>query len=158
MKLQELNESIKQFEIDDALLSLRSNHYFFVQNGLRGASEFENGKCFEFAVGLYNFLKSVGEQPELIFLVGNMKKSEAAWYDTTEFDPTQEHPFHTIVKVRKFYYDANGKLGNKREIATMWPKFRNKKLVPTTLTDVMGYVKDKKIAEIVEQTLKEFKS
>ena len=84
----------------------------------------------------YNFLKSKGDQPELIFLVGNMKKAEAAWYDTTEFDPTQEHPFHTIVKVRKFYYDINGKLGTKREISAMWTKFRNKKLVSVSVEDV----------------------
>lgn len=157
MKLEQLNEAIKQFIIDDAIASLRSNHYFFVQNGLRGASEFTNGKCFEFAIALYNYLKSKGEQPQLIYLMGNMKKSEARWYDTTEFDPTQEHPFHTIVQVRKFYYDINGKLGNKRDIATGWPKFRNKQLVPTTYEDVMQYVKDKKIIEDIETVLKEFK-
>lgn len=155
MKLQDLNESIKQFEIDDTIASLRMNHYFFAQNGLRGISEFETGKCFEFALGLYNFLKSKGEQPELIFLVGNMKKAEAAWYDTTEFDPTKEHPFHCIIQVRKFYYDINGKLGNKREITAMWPKFRNKKLIPTSVSDVVGYIKDKKLVDSIEQTLKD---
>lgn len=155
MKLQQLNEAIKQFVIEDTILSMLNNHYFYAQHGLRGRSEFENGKCFEFAIGLYNFLKSKGEDPELIFLVGNMKKSEAAWYDTTEFDPTQEHPFHTIVKLRKFYYDVNGKLGNKREIASRWYKFRNKKLIPTTVADVMGYVKDKELADAVEQALKD---
>lgn len=155
MKLEDLNESIKQFEIDDTILGLRMNHYFFAQNGLRGQSEFENGKCFEFALGLYNFLKEKGENPEMMFLVGNMKKSEAAWYDTTEFDPTKEHPFHCIVKVRKFYYDINGKLGNKREIAGMWPKFRNKKLIPTTVAEVAGYAKDRKLSDAVEKTLEQ---
>jgi hypothetical protein len=158
MKLTQLNEAIKQYTIDDTIASLRSNHYFFVQNGLRGSSEFENGKCFEFAMALYNYLKTKGEQPELIFLVGNMKKSEAAWYDTTEFDPTQEHPFHTIVQVRKFYYDINGKLGNKREIATMWPKFRNKKMVVATVDEVKSYVKDNKLVDSIISTFQEFKT
>ena len=146
--------AIKQFVIDDTVASLRCNHDFFVQNGLRGPSEFETGKCFEFALSLFNFLKTKGEHPELMFLVGSMKKAEAAWYDTSVFDPTKEHPFHCIVKVRKFYYDINGKLGNKREITAMWYKFRNKKLIPASVSDVESFVKDKKLVDSIEVSLR----
>lgn len=153
MKLGEiLVEAIKQYDIDELITRIRNNQYLYTEQGLRGPSTFESGKCYEFALALYNFLKSKGDQPELIFLVGNMKKAEASWYDTTEFDPTKEHPFHTIVKVRKFYYDINGKLGTKREIAAMWTKFRNKKLVGVSVEDVKKYITDSGLVDTLEKT------
>jgi len=150
MKLEQLNESIKQYEIDELVSRVRNNTMFYVENGLRGPSAFETGLCYEFALGLYNFLKSVGDKPELIFLVGNMKKAEAKWFETEDFDPSTEHAFHTIVKVRKHYYDINGRLGNKRDIVAMWSKFRRKKLVTTTPQEVKKYIKKNNIVKHLE--------
>ncbi len=153
MKLHEiLVEAVKQYDIDELITRIRNNQYLYTEQGLRGPSTFESGKCYEFALALYNFLKSKGDQPELIFLIGNMKKTEAAWYDTTEFDPTKEHPFHTIVKVRKFYYDINGKLGNKRDISAMWSKFRKKKMVVITVDDIKKYITDLGLVDTLEKT------
>lgn len=154
MTLLQLNESIKQYDLDNLLLSIRNNHYFYAENNLRGPSSFEDGYCYEFALAFYNFLKSQGESPELIFLVGNMKKADAEWYDTTDFDPTTEHPFHTIVKVRKFYYDINGKLGNKREILARWYKFRRKKLLPIEPNVLNPYIKNHQLVKTLENLFK----
>lgn len=154
MTLVQLNEAVKQYDLEDLISAIRNNHMFYAENSLRGYSVFESGLCYEWALAFYNFLKTKGEQPELVFLIGNMKKAEAAWYDTTEFDPTTEHPFHTIVKVRKFYYDINGKLGNKREITAMWPKFRNKKLVSVEPSEVKKYVKKNQIVKDLEELFK----
>jgi len=150
LKLKQLNEnllieSIRQYDIDQLIHQFRNNTMFYVERGLRGASVFESGMCYEFALSLYNFLKENGEKPQLVFLVGNMKKAEAQWYATEDFDPTTEHPFHTIVKVRKYYYDINGRLGNKREILAKWYKFRRKKLVEVEYNDVNKYAKNKNI-------------
>lgn len=127
---------------------------FFISHNLRGPSAFEGGLCYEFALGLNNFLKSVGEKPELVFLIGNMKKEDAKWSKTDDFDPSTEHPFHTIVKVRKYYYDINGRLGNKREIKAMWSKFRNKKLVTVEPHEVKKYVKHSAVMNDLEAALK----
>jgi hypothetical protein len=156
MNLNQLNESIKQYNINNLIRTLRNDHYFFINNGLHGYTVFESGKCFEFAMGLYNHLKSIGENPNLIFLVGNMKKSEAQYHDVDEYDPSQEHVFHTIVQVRKFYYDINGKLGNKRDISAMWDKFRNKKLIQTTPEQLTQYITDKKLIEALENQFKSY--
>lgn len=149
-----LLKSIKQYEIDEMISKLRNDYTFYTGRGLRGSSIFEGGFCFEFALALYKYLKTKGEKPELVFLVGNMKKSDAAWYNTTEFDPTKEHPFHTVVKVRKFYYDINGRLGNKREILSMWYKFRKKKMVVTDFKEVEKYVNEQSLLKDLEELFK----
>lgn len=148
---EQLDEAVKQYDIDEMIGNLRNNHMFYAERGLRGPSTFEEGSCYEFALALYNFLKTKGEKPELVFLVGNMKKADAEWYDTTEFDPTQEHPFHTVVKVRKFYYDINGRLGNKRQIMAEWSKFRRKKMVGVEVRDVKKYVKKQSLVKDLEE-------
>jgi len=149
-----LNEAVKQYTIDEIIASIRNNTMFYIENGLRGYRTFESGLCYEFALGLYKFLKSNNEPAELIFLVGNMKKADAAWYDSDEFDPTTEHPFHTIVKVRKYYYDINGRLGTKREIVAIWNKFRRKQLVVTDVNGIKPYIKKPEIVKHLELLFK----
>ncbi len=148
---EQLDEAVKQYDIDEMIGNLRNNHMFYAERGLRGASTFETGMCYEFALALYQFLKTKGENPELVFLVGNMKKADAEWYDTEEFDPTTEHPFHTVVKVRKYYYDINGRLGNKREILAMWSKFRRKKVVVVEPNEVKKYIKKPQMVKDLEE-------
>lgn len=159
MKIQQmLFEGIKQYQIDETIRRLRSDGRFFLDNGLRGPSVFENGLCYEFALALYNYLKSIGEDSEILFLMGSMKKTEAQWYyspETDEFDPRTDHPFHTLIQVRKFYYDINGKLGDKRNIASMWYKFRNKRLVKTTPEELKSFIKHHELVSFLEQKLKE---
>jgi hypothetical protein len=157
MRLSTLLEaSMKQYNIEQIISDLNRNSMFFIERGMRGPSAFESGKCYEFALALHTYLESIGEKSEIIFLVGNFKKSQVKWYfdGTEDFDPTMEHPFHTIVKVRKFYYDANGRLGNKRDITSNWPKFRNKRLVTATVDDIKQYIKDH---QLVTDLITEFK-
>jgi len=154
MNLNQLNENIKQYDINNLIQQLRRDYYFFIKNGLRGPEVFESGKCFEFSLGLYNHLIKRGETPEIIFLIGNMKKSEAVWDENKDvFDPTEQHPFHTIIKVRKFYYDINGKLGNKRDITAMWHKFRNKVLLKVTPDQTIEHAHDKNLIIELENQL-----
>ena len=150
-ELEPLDEAMKQYDIDTMIHNLRNNQMFYLERGLRGPLTFDEGSCYEFALALYNYLRSKGERPQLVFLVGNMKKADAQWYDTTEFDPTQEHPFHIVVKVRKYYYDINGRLGNKREILAMWSKFRRKKMVDVEPKDVKKYIQKKSLVTDLEE-------
>jgi len=147
IELEELDEAVRQYDIEKLIANMGREMMFFVNNGLKGPSDFQSGLCYEFALGLYNFLKGKGERPELVFLVGNMKKAEAKWYKTEEFDPSTEHPFHTVVKIRKHYYDINGRLGTKRQIVAGWPSFRRKKLVITDVQSVKKYIKKPKIVK-----------
>ncbi len=151
IEIEELDEAVRQYDIEKLIGNMGRETMFFVNNGLKGPSVFESGLCYEFALGLYNFLKSKGEKPELVFLVGNMKKAEAQWYKTEDFDPSTEHPFHTVVKIRKHYYDINGRLGTKRQIVSMWPKFRRKKLVITDTKSVKKYIKKTKVVKELEK-------
>lgn len=149
MKLEQLNESIKQMDFDDTIHQFRNYFAMYrTELGLTSYRDFENGYCYDFAMGLYNFLKNQKEQPELIFITGNMLKNRAVIFDV---DPKEVQPFHTVVKLRKHYYDINGRLGNKREIVSRWSYFRNKKMIPVSYDDVKKYSKDQNIVKKVEE-------
>ena len=77
-----------------------------------------------------------------------MLKDEAQWRGV---DNKWNHPFHTIVKVRKYYYDINGRLGTKREIVARWPNFRNKKVIEVSEQDVKKYIKYPEMVKELEE-------
>lgn len=152
-----LFEILSQKNIERVIADFRNNSNFYKENNLRGPSVFENGLCYEFAIALHNYLNSIGEKNDILFLMGSMKKNEAKWYgfEEGEFNPTTDHPFHTIIKIRKFYYDINGRLGAKRDIYSMWSKFRGKRLVHATKKELLPYIKNKEIVFKIEKLLKE---
>lgn len=145
MKLREfLNESLKQVEVDAVIETFRSYFPMYrTELGVDRIVEFENGSCFEFVAALKKVMESAGENPEIYFVTGTMIKKYRPWFDSedSEIDLSQNIPVHAFLKLRKFYYDVNGRMGNVRDIKSRWSYYRNKNIVKVGQVELDKYIK-----------------
>ena len=122
---------------------------FYKETKLRGPSVFMNGYCYEYAYAMYEVLKEKGIKSEVVFVRGNMKKQYILKEDIGI------HNLHAIIKVKRSYYDINGRLGSKRDILSAWYKFENKNLISSSIEELATYIVDRDLIKTIKQHLKE---